>query len=190
MLTLRNVRSIAITGALVALAARAVPLAEQSTPRSAPEPLHVNGLERPVEVLRDRWGINHIYAKNEHDLFFAQGYAAARDRLFQFEIWRRQATGTVGRDPRAQGAEARHRHAAAHVPRRPEDRAELVPPARRGHRHGVRRRHQRLHRRGARSARPTCRSSSRCSASQPEHWTPAVVISRHNGLLGNLGAGS
>ena len=46
-------------------------------------------------MLRDRWGINHIYAKNEHDLFFVQGYAAARDRLFQFEIWRRQATGTV-----------------------------------------------------------------------------------------------
>ena len=47
------------------------------------------------EILRDRWGINHIYAKNEGDLFFAQGYAAARDRLFQFELWRRQATGTV-----------------------------------------------------------------------------------------------
>src|SRR5690348_4823591 len=53
------------------------------------------GLGAPVEILRDRWGINHIYAQNEHDLFFAQGYAAARDRLFQFEMWRRQATGTV-----------------------------------------------------------------------------------------------
>jgi penicillin amidase len=57
--------------------------------------LSVGGLSQPVEVLRDRWGINHIYAGNEHDLFFAQGYAAARDRLFQFELWRRQATGTV-----------------------------------------------------------------------------------------------
>ena len=45
--------------------------------------------------MTDRWGISHIYAENEHDLFFAQGYAAARDRLFQFEIWRRRATGTV-----------------------------------------------------------------------------------------------
>ena len=53
------------------------------------------GLSQPVEILRDRWGINHIYAQNEADLFFAQGYAAAKDRLFQFEIWRRQATGTV-----------------------------------------------------------------------------------------------
>ena len=48
-----------------------------------------------VEVLRDNYGINHIYAKNQRDLFFMQGYLSARDRLFQFEIWRRQATGTV-----------------------------------------------------------------------------------------------
>ncbi len=48
-----------------------------------------------VEVIRDENGINHIYADNEQDLFFAQGYLAARDRLFQFEIWRRQATGTL-----------------------------------------------------------------------------------------------
>src|SRR5690606_19680841 len=57
--------------------------------------LRLGGLEQPVEVLRDAWGIAHIYAQNEHDLFFAQGYTAARDRAFQFEIWRRQATGTV-----------------------------------------------------------------------------------------------
>jgi len=57
--------------------------------------LRVDGLGAPVEILRDRWGINHIYAQNENDLFFAQGYAAARDRLFQFEMWRRQATGTT-----------------------------------------------------------------------------------------------
>jgi penicillin amidase len=57
--------------------------------------LAVSGLRQPVEVLRDRWGINHIYAQNEDDLFLAQGYLAARDRLFQFEIWRRRATGTV-----------------------------------------------------------------------------------------------
>jgi penicillin G amidase len=57
--------------------------------------LRTEGLARPVEIIRDRWGINHIYAESEGDLFFAQGYAAARDRLFQFELWRRQATGTV-----------------------------------------------------------------------------------------------
>ncbi len=57
--------------------------------------LKVPGLLEPVEIIRDQYGINHIYAQNEHDLFFTQGYCAAKDRLFQFEIWRRQATGTV-----------------------------------------------------------------------------------------------
>lgn len=57
--------------------------------------IKASGLLEPVEVIRDTIGVNHIYAKNEHDLFFAQGYCAAQDRLFQFEIWRRQATGTL-----------------------------------------------------------------------------------------------
>jgi penicillin amidase len=55
----------------------------------------IDGLLDEVEVLRDKYGINHIYANNQNDLFFMQGYLAAKDRLFQFEIWRRQATGTV-----------------------------------------------------------------------------------------------
>jgi penicillin amidase len=55
----------------------------------------IEGLIDEVEVLRDNFGINHIYANNQDDLFFMQGYLAAKDRLFQFEIWRRQATGTV-----------------------------------------------------------------------------------------------
>ena len=62
---------------------------------AAVEKLQVSGLVQPVEILRDRWGISHIYAQNEADLFFAQGYNVARDRLFQLELWRRQATGTV-----------------------------------------------------------------------------------------------
>ncbi|NND79959.1 MAG: penicillin acylase family protein [Maribacter sp.] len=57
--------------------------------------INITGLKESVEVIRDDVGINHIYANNQHDLFFAQGYCAAKDRLFQFEIWRRQATGTV-----------------------------------------------------------------------------------------------
>src|SRR5258705_5157773 len=56
--------------------------------------IKVSGLQEPVEVIRDTAGVNHIFAKNEHDLFFSQGYCAARDRLFQFEMWRRQASGT------------------------------------------------------------------------------------------------
>jgi acyl-homoserine lactone acylase PvdQ len=59
------------------------------------ESLTLPGLAEPVEILVDRWGVPHIYAKNEADLFFAQGFYAARDRTFQFEMWRRQATGTL-----------------------------------------------------------------------------------------------
>ncbi len=57
--------------------------------------LPLKGLLAKAEVLRDKWGVNHIYAGNQHDLFFLQGYCAAKDRLFQFELWRRQATGTL-----------------------------------------------------------------------------------------------
>ncbi|WP_268036489.1 penicillin acylase family protein [Algoriphagus sp. PAP.12] len=57
--------------------------------------INFDQLTDEVEVIRDNNGINHIFAQNEHDLFFMQGYLAAKDRLFQFEIWRRQATGTL-----------------------------------------------------------------------------------------------
>ncbi len=53
----------------------------------------VPGLLKPVEVLRDAWGVPHIYAQNQHDLFFAQGFVAAQDRLFQIDLWRRSAIG-------------------------------------------------------------------------------------------------
>lgn len=63
----------------------------------APDTTHLAlpGLQAPVRIVRDRWGISHIYARNQHDLFFAQGWSAARDRLFQFELWRRRASGTL-----------------------------------------------------------------------------------------------
>src|SRR5262249_50795345 len=63
--------------------------------RGRSEGLVVSGLNQPVEILQDRWGISHVYARDEHDLFFAQGFNVARDRLFQLELWRRQATGTL-----------------------------------------------------------------------------------------------
>jgi len=53
------------------------------------------GLQKPVEILRDKWGIPHIYAQTADDLFFAQGYIAARDRLFQIDTWRRVGTGRL-----------------------------------------------------------------------------------------------
>jgi penicillin amidase len=55
----------------------------------------VKGLRKPVEILRDRWGVPHIYAQNENDLFFAQGYVTASDRLFQIDLWRRIGTGRL-----------------------------------------------------------------------------------------------
>lgn len=55
--------------------------------------IRLPGLAEPVEVLRDRWGVPHIYARNQHDLFFAQGFVAAQDRLFQLDLWRRIAVG-------------------------------------------------------------------------------------------------
>lgn len=57
--------------------------------------LPVKGLQAPVEVIRDRWGIPHIYARNAHDLFFAQGYVHAQDRLWQMELFRRIMSGRI-----------------------------------------------------------------------------------------------
>lgn len=57
------------------------------------EQVALPGLRQPVEILRDKWGIPHIYAQTTEDLFFAQGYMAARDRLFQLDLWRRINSG-------------------------------------------------------------------------------------------------
>ncbi len=75
---------------LLAFAASSLGTSEAQT-----ETHEVSGLSEPVEILVDRWGVPHIYAHNEDDLFYAQGFNAARDRLFQLELWRRQVTGTV-----------------------------------------------------------------------------------------------
>ena len=85
------------------LALAAAMMAMTIAARARGEELAVAGLRRPVEIVRDRWGIAHIYARDEHDLFLAQGYNAARDRLFQLELWRRRATGTLAeiQGPRA-----------------------------------------------------------------------------------------
>jgi len=57
--------------------------------------IRLRGLRDPVEVIRDKWGIPHIYAKNADDLFFAQGFVAAQDRLFQIDWWRRLGVGEM-----------------------------------------------------------------------------------------------
>jgi penicillin amidase len=48
---------------------------------------------RGVEIVRDRYGIPHIFADDDRDLFFAQGFVAAQDRLFQIDWWRRVGNG-------------------------------------------------------------------------------------------------
>jgi penicillin amidase len=53
------------------------------------------GLEQPVEIVVDRWGIPHIYAATTHDVFFAQGWNAARDRLWQMDLWRKRGLGLL-----------------------------------------------------------------------------------------------
>lgn len=57
--------------------------------------LHVSGLQASVEVIRDRWGVPHLFAQNDHDLSFAQGYVHAQDRLWQMELNRRTAAGRL-----------------------------------------------------------------------------------------------
>src|ERR1044072_6830790 len=57
--------------------------------------IELAGLAKPVEVIRDRWGVAHIYAQTTEDLFFAQGFVAAQDRLWQMEMWRRTGEGKL-----------------------------------------------------------------------------------------------
>ncbi len=57
--------------------------------------LQVSGLQAPVDIIRDQWGVPHIYASNDHDLFFAQGYAHAQDRFYQMEFSRRIGQGRL-----------------------------------------------------------------------------------------------
>ncbi len=64
------------------------------------------GLREAVEVLRDRWGVPHIYAKNAADLFFAQGFVVAQDRLFQIDWWRRLGAGELAEVIGEQAVEA------------------------------------------------------------------------------------
>ena len=150
------------------------------------ETLVVPGLEESVEIIKDRWGISHIYAETEHDLFFAQGYSAARDRLFQFEIWRAQATGTVAEilGPRAierdegtrlfkfrgdMAQEMNHYH---------ERGAEIIPAFVDGVNAYI----------DMALAKPDALPLPfRLLGITPKRWTPEVVISRHQGLLGNIG---
>jgi len=146
----------------------------------------VSGLEQPVEIIVDAFGIPHIYAQNEEDLFFAQGWNAARDRLFQFEVWKRQATGTVSellgerelkRDIGTRlfmfrgniDDEMDHYH----------DRGKSIITS---YVRGVNAYIEDINKRPE-----DLPLEFKLLKTKPHLWTPEVVISRHQGLLGNIG---
>ena len=87
-----------IVAAVLVLALAAGSLAYGFVRRSFPQvngTLRVDGVRGQVEILRDKWGVPHIYAQHEHDLFFAQGYVHAQDRLWQMEFNRRIGAGRL-----------------------------------------------------------------------------------------------
>ncbi len=149
--------------------------------------LDAPGLDRPVEILVDRWGIPHIYAETEHDLFFAQGWNAARDRLFQLELWRRQATGTVAE---ILGPRELERDIGTRLFR---FRGDLEQELRHYHPRGVEIIGAYVEGINAyveaTEADPDLLPVEfELLGIRPGRWTPEVVISRHQGLLGNIGA--
>ncbi|GHO95651.1 peptidase S45 [Reticulibacter mediterranei] len=87
--------------------------------------LHIRGLHEPVEIITDSYGVPHIYAQNEDDLFFAQGYLHAQDRLWQMDFNRRLGAGRLSElfGPIALETDrfcrrlGLHRSAAAELPR-------------------------------------------------------------------------
>lgn len=170
--------SVAVTGLQTEL--RAAPAGASTTSLTIP------GLQQPVEILRDRWGISHIYAQNEADLFFAQGWSAARDRLFQLEVWRRQATGTVAE---ILGPREIDRDVGTRLFR---FRGDMERELRHYHPRGVE-----IVNAFVRGINAYIDEANRNPASlplefrllgiTPQHWTREVVISRHQGLLGNIG---
>ncbi|MCW5910302.1 MAG: penicillin acylase family protein [Cyclobacteriaceae bacterium] len=147
--------------------------------------LLIKGLQQPVEVLRDSTGINHIYAQNEHDLFFAQGYCAAKDRLFQFELWRRQASGTVAE---ILGESELKRDIGTRLFK---FRGNLIEELNHYHPRGEA--IITAFTEGINAYIAETKKDStllpiefRLLGITPQPWTPDLVISRHQGLLGNL----
>jgi len=148
------------------------------------ERIILKDLSRPVEIIQDRWGISHIYASTEKDLFFAQGFNVAGDRLFQLEIWRRQATGTLAE---IVGARAlRHDIGARLLKARVDIKKELSHYHPRGEEiigsfvQGIN-----AYIDLAAAAPSLLPVEFRLLGIKPGTWTPEVVVSRHNGLFRN-----
>ncbi len=147
--------------------------------------LAVPGLRDQVEVFRDTAGVNHIFAKNEHDLFFAQGYCAAKDRLFQFEMWRRQASGTTAE---VFGEKELKRDIGTRLFK---FRGDMKKEFNHYHPHGEEIINSFTEGINAFIAEIEKDTSLwpiefKLLGIKPERWTPELVISRHQGLLGNI----
>ncbi|MFN5581764.1 penicillin acylase family protein [Gemmatimonas sp.] len=176
-------KSIALLFAAAAATGLSVPPGTVSA-QGAEEMLRTTGVQARVTLTRDSAGIVHIEAQNEHDLFFAQGYSAARDRLFQLELWRRQATGTMAE---ALGPRWVARDRAARLMRyRGNMKAELAHYHPRGETiiqafvDGINAWVARV------QADPSLMPPDLAALGiTPGRWTPAVVVSRHNALASN-----
>ena len=83
------------TLSLSLLGMSAVAVAEQPNPLKADSTYKVAGLSLPAEIIVDEWGVPHIYANDHYDVFFVQGFNAARDRLWQIDTWRRRGLGQL-----------------------------------------------------------------------------------------------
>jgi penicillin amidase len=81
-------RFICSTGAALLVGASLPALAQ-------PQPVQVAGLRQSARIVVDKWGVPHIYAASQDDMFFVQGFNAARDRLFQIDLWRRRGLGEL-----------------------------------------------------------------------------------------------
>lgn len=78
--------------ALIAASTDATPAVPPSVVTEARQ---ISGLTGPGEIIIDRAGIPHIYAGSARDGFFLQGYAVARDRLWQIDLWRKRGLGRL-----------------------------------------------------------------------------------------------
>src|SRR5215207_3410248 len=78
----------------------AAPAIAQTAPSTAirQQAWDVKGLEGPAEIVIDHWGIPHIFAASQRDAYFLQGYNAARDRLWQIDLWRKRGLGLLAKD--------------------------------------------------------------------------------------------
>ncbi|MCY1340907.1 Penicillin amidase [compost metagenome] len=88
----------AVSLAVLALAGCASNAPGVNTPTRPSSSFAVPGLEKPAEVLVDRWGVPHLYAGTLYDAFVAQGFIAARDRLWQMDLWRKRGLGEMAKD--------------------------------------------------------------------------------------------